>query len=72
MKTVTMDWDTYKKEIGDAAKKYDQGFDDGVKAADRRLKPILDYLIEAFSSGNTNKSYSMITLEDLMREAGEL
>lgn len=69
MKTITMDYETYQKEIGIAKSAKDKGFDEGSIAASKRLEPIMNYLREIVTH---DRSFSQKTLEALMHEAGEL
>jgi len=83
MKTITMDWDTYQKEIGSADERYQQGFEDGAKEADTRLKPILDWIREVIQEdppdydGTPEERSRRVDeyanqIKKLMEEAGEL
>lgn len=70
MKQITMDWDTYQKEIGDAIDSYEKGFVDGAKANQKRLEPILD-LIRELIGGKYEEDLKTQFL-CLMKNAGEL
>lgn len=66
---ITMDWETYRKEIVDSAIRYEQGFDDGAKANEKRLKPLHDFLRDAVTGKAPGDP---IKLREIMEEVGWL
>lgn len=69
MKTVTMDWETYQKELGNIQEKYNEAFDDGVRVNQKRLQPFLDSFRDAL---NGNTKVGILELKKLLEEAGKL
>jgi len=69
MKTITMDWDTYQKEIGEGKENYEKGFDDGAKANKKRLQPLINFLVNAVNGAEPGDPIKLI---HLLEEAGEL
>lgn len=69
MKTVTMDWETYQKELGNIQEKYNEAFDDGVRVTQKRLQPFLDSFRDAL---NGNTKVGILELKKLLEEAGKL
>lgn len=65
-----MDWDTYQKEIGDGKDNYEKGFDDGAKANQKRLQPIIDYIIAGING--KQRISPTLDIKSLLEEAGEL
>lgn len=70
MKTITMDWDTYQKEIGDGKDNYEKGFDDGAKANQKRVNPIINVVREILEDKFEGELKTRLLY--LMKEAGEL
>lgn len=69
MKTITMDFDTYQKEIGDRKDHYEKGFDDGAKENQKRLDPLINILRDAV---NGKENRNLLDLRKLLKDAGEL
>lgn len=70
MKTITMDWDTYQKEIDDKKDNYQKGYADGAKANQKRLDPILDVVREIINDKFEEELKSRLLF--FMKNAGEL
>lgn len=69
MKTVTMDWETYQKEIGVIESKYEESFEAGAIAADKRVEPVMKYLRSVVRG---QVEFKLEKLHELMFEASEL
>lgn len=72
MKQITMDWETYQKEIAESKDRYDEGFESGAQACQNRLDPILNYLREIIHSTEPMTNLIKQNLKDLMKEASEI
>lgn len=69
MKTITMDWETYTREMDLTREQEIECFDKGVKASEKRLQPILDYLRDCVSM---ETPVNLDKTKDLLEKAGEL
>ena len=74
MKQITMDWDTYQKEIQDGRdsveiKTYDNGFKAGEEHAKEKLNPLLDYLKDV---SDERTHFHLSDLISFMKQVGEL
>ena len=68
MKTITMDFETYQKELEATEDRLSEMFEKGAIHSNKRLKPLIDYAIKIQALG----VFSCNDLKDILEEAGEL